>query len=70
MLGLLGTSAEFDRANGLASIAGLTRYFLSRLLCDAEGLGVAFTVQDYVQRFMLSARVVSTAIRELSESGV
>ncbi|WP_290518954.1 hypothetical protein, partial [Alcanivorax sp.] len=66
MLGLLGTSAEFDRANGLASIAGPTRYFLYRLLCDDEGRGVAFTVQDYVERFKLNDRVVSKAIRELS----
>ena len=70
MLGLLGTSAEFDRRNGLASIAGPTRYFLYRLLCDDEGRGVAFTVQDYVERFKLNDRVVSKAIRELSESGV
>ena len=70
MLNLLGTSIEFDRANGLASMAGPTRYFLYRYMSDEEFYTRPSTVAEYVERYKLNDRVVCRALKELVDGGV
>ena len=70
MLNLLGTSIEFHRANGLASIAGPTRYFLYRYMSDEEFHARPSTVAEYVERYKVNDRVVCRALKELVDGGV
>ena len=70
MLSLFKTSLEFDQETGLVSISGPTRYFLYRLMSDADACGTPVTVADFVKRYGLNDRVVSKAINQLIGAGL